>query len=72
MIKDLKALLDNAQDAMHHLAIYSSTLESIKHKHCNMIYISDEPLHVMELCNNHGIIVEVEGIDGERMSQMCR
>jgi len=37
-----------------------------------MMYISDEPLHAMELCINHGIIVEVEGLDGQQISEMCR
>jgi len=31
MIKDFSALLDNTQDAMHHMAIYCGTLEYIKH-----------------------------------------
>jgi len=37
-----------------------------------MTYILDEPLHSMELCIYHGITVQVEGVDGERISQMCR
>jgi hypothetical protein len=36
-----------------------------------MMYISDEQLHTMELCNDHGIKIQVEGLDGERISQMC-
>jgi hypothetical protein len=36
------------------------------------MYISDEQLHTMELCIYHGIKIQVEGLDGERISQMCR
>jgi len=42
MIKDFRALLDNTQDTTHHVAIYSDTRESIKHKSRNKTYISDE------------------------------
>jgi hypothetical protein len=70
MIKDFRALHDNTQDAMHRVAIYSSTLEFIKHKSRNKMYISDEPLHAMELCIYRGIKVQVEGLDGKRISQM--
>jgi hypothetical protein len=55
MIKDFRALLDNTQDAMHHVAIYCGTREFIKHKSRNKMYISDEQLHAMELCIYHGI-----------------
>jgi len=72
MIKDLRALLDNTQDATHRVAIYTGTQEFIKHKSLNKTYISDEQLHAMELCIYHGIKVQVEGLDGERISQMCR
>jgi len=41
MIKDFRALLDNTQDAMHRMAIYSGTREFIKHKSRNKTYISD-------------------------------
>ena len=71
MIKDFKALLDNTQDAMHSVAIYSGTREFIKHKSRNKTYISDEQLHAMELCICHCIKVEVEGSDGERTSEIC-
>jgi phosphoserine phosphatase len=49
-IKDFRALLDTTQDATHHVAIFSGTLEFIKHKSRNKTYISDEQLHAMELC----------------------
>jgi len=72
MIKDFRALLDNRQDAMHRVAIYSATREFIKHKSRNKTYIWDEQLHAMELCIYHGNNVQVEGLDAERISQMCR
>jgi hypothetical protein len=72
MIKDFRALLVNTQDATHCAAIYSGTRKFIKHKSRNKTYISDEQLHAMELCIYHGIKVQVEGSDGERISQICR
>jgi hypothetical protein len=72
MITDFRALLGNTQDTTHHVAIYSGTREFIKHKSHNKTYISDEQLHTMELCIQHGITIQVEGLDGERISQMCR
>jgi len=72
MIKDFKALLNNTEDTTHRVAIYSGTREFIKHKSRNKMYISDEQPHAMELCIYHGIKVQVEGLDGERISQMCR
>jgi hypothetical protein len=71
MIKDFRALLDNTQDATHRMAIYRGTREFIKHKSRNKMYISDEQLHTMELCIYHGIKVQVEGLPGEHISQMC-
>jgi len=72
MIKGFRALLDNTQDATHRVAIYSGMRGFIKHNSCNKTYISDEQLHAMELWIYHGIKVQVEGLDGERISQMCR
>jgi len=72
MIKDVRALLDNTQDATHRVAIYSGTREFIKHKCRNMTYILDDQLHAMELCIYHGHKVQVEGLDGEHISQMSR
>jgi hypothetical protein len=72
MINDFMALRANSQDAMRRAAIYSGTQEVIKH-HCrNKMNISDEQLHEMELCIYPGIKVQVEGLKGERISQMCR
>jgi len=72
MIKDFRALLDNTQDATHRLAINSGTRECIKHKSYNKMYITDEHLRSMEHCINHSINDQVEGLDGERISRMCR
>jgi len=36
-----------------------------------MTYILDEQLHAMELCIYHGIKVQVKGLEGELISQMC-
>jgi len=71
MIKDCRVLLDNMQDATHHVAIDSGTREMIKHKSRKKTYISDEQLHAMELCIYHGIKIQVVGLDCERISQMC-
>jgi len=72
MIKDLRALLDNTQDATHRPAIYSNTWYCIKYKRRNKMYISDKQMNAMELCIYHDIKVQVEGLEGETMSQMCR
>jgi hypothetical protein len=72
MIKDFRAFLNNTQDATHCPAIYSGIWEFIQHKSRNKTYISDELLHAMELCIYYGIKVQVDGLEGERISQMCR
>jgi len=72
MIKDLRAILDKTQDAMHLVPIFSGTREFIKYKSRNKTYMLDEQLHAMELCICHDIKVQVEGLEGERISQMCR
>jgi len=71
MIKDFRSLLDNTQDATHCAAIFNGTREFVKHKSRDMMYISDEKLHPMELCIYHGIKAHVEGVEGECVSQMC-
>jgi hypothetical protein len=68
--KDFGALLNNQQDAMHCVTIYNGTQEVLKHKSRNRTYISDEQRHAMVLCIYHGIMVQVEGLDGERISQI--
>jgi hypothetical protein len=72
MIYAIRALLDTTPDATHHVAIYSSTQELIKHKSRNKTYILDEQLHAMELCIYPGIKIRVEDFDGERLSLICR
>jgi hypothetical protein len=72
MKKDFRALLNNTQDATHCAAIYCSSREFIRHKSCNKTYISDEQHHAMELCIYHGITVQVEGLESERIFHMCR
>jgi hypothetical protein len=49
MIKACRALLDNTQDTLHHVATYSGTQEFVKHKSRNKMFLSDEQLHAMEL-----------------------
>ena len=71
-IKDFGALLHNTQDATHCVAIFRGNREFIKHTSHNMTYISDEQLHAMEVCIHNGIKVQVEGLDGQCISQMCR
>jgi len=70
-IKDFRALVHNTQDAIHHMAIFTATQEFIKRKSCNMPHILDEQQHAIELCIYHCINVQVKGLEGERMSQMC-
>jgi hypothetical protein len=48
----------------------NATREFLKHTSCNNTYISDEQLHATELCIYLGIKVEVEGLEGERRSQI--
>jgi len=72
LIKESTALLDNTQDAMHRVAIYSGTREVIMCKSLIMTSISNEQLHAMELCSYHGIKVQVQGLDGECISKMFR
>jgi len=71
MINDFRALLKNTEDATHRVAIHSSKRTFIKQKCRNKTYILDEQLHSMELCIYHCIKVQVEGLDGEHISQMC-
>ena len=66
MINDFRALIDNTQDATHHVAIYSSTREFVCHNSRNKTYKSDEPLHAIELWIYHRIMVQVKGSNGKR------
>ena len=72
MTKDFRSLLDKMQDATNRAPMDSGTREFIKHQTRNKTYISHEQLHAMELCIYHSIKVQVESLEGERISQMCR
>jgi hypothetical protein len=72
LIKRFRTLLDNTHEAMHRMAIYSCIWECMKYNSRNMTYNSDEQQHAMELCIYHAIKIEAQGLDGERISQMCR
>ena len=72
MMKDFRPLLDNTQDATHRMTMYNGTLEFIKHQSHNKSYISDEQLHLIDLCIYHGIMVQVEALEGERIAQICQ
>jgi hypothetical protein len=72
LIKHFRALLDNMQGTTDHVAIFNSNWRVITHMSCNMTYILDEQMHVMEFFIYHGIQVQVEGIDGAYISQVSR
>ena len=72
MMKDFRALVDNTQGTTHRVAIYSGTFKDIKPKSRNKTYISDEQLHAIELSIYHAIQVQIQGLDGEHIAQMCR
>ena len=72
MIKDFRALLDNTQDATHCVTIHNGTWQFPQPKSRNKTYISDEQMHAMERCIYYGIKVQVEGLEGERIAQICR
>jgi len=72
IIKDFRALLDIVQHATHRVAIYSGMGEFIQYIRHNKTYILDEQLHAMELCIYHGIKVQVEDLECEHISEMCR
>jgi len=72
MINDFRALLENTQYETHRVTIYNDMRESLKHKSRNNLYISDEQLHAMELCMYHGVEVQAEGLQGDRISEICR
>jgi len=71
MIKDCRVRLDNTQDATHRMLLFNGRWEFLKHKSRNKTYISDEQLHTMEFCIHHCIKVQVEGLEDERISQIC-
>jgi len=69
IIKDYRALLDTMHHGMHRTTFCNCTWEFPKHRSHNNMYISDEQMHAMDVCIYHGIKVQVEGIDGEHISQ---
>jgi hypothetical protein len=72
MIKEFRALHDNTHNAIHCTAIHSGTQEIIMLRRHNRTYISDEQLHAMELFIYDCIKVQVVGLEGECISQMCQ
>jgi hypothetical protein len=72
MIKYFKALLDNTQDATHRMTIYNGTHQFLQHMSRNKMYLLHEQLHAMEPCIYDGIVVQVERLDGEHISQNCQ
>jgi hypothetical protein len=72
MIKDFRALLGNTQDAMHCMAICRAMLECIQHHSYFKCYLSADQLHAMDLIVHHGIDLQVVGLDGEPISEMCQ
>jgi hypothetical protein len=71
MVDDFGALLNNTEDATHSVTIYNGMQECIRYTSRIKTYISDEQLHAMELCMYHGIKVQVKGLEGECISQIC-
>jgi hypothetical protein len=71
MLNDFRALVDNTQDTMHHLAIFTGMQECFKHKNRDMPYILNDQQNAMELCIYHPIKVHVQGAKGEHISRMC-
>jgi hypothetical protein len=72
MIKHFRALHDNTHDATHRAAIYISTREFVKQNSRKKTHISDEQMHAIMLCIYDAIKVQVEGFEGERISQMSQ
>jgi hypothetical protein len=70
MMKDFRVLLDDTQNETHHMAVYSSLQEFIKHRSHNKKYISNELLPAMERCSHHGTKDQVEGVASECVSPM--
>jgi hypothetical protein len=72
IIEDFREFLYNWQDSTHCVTLFKGTREILKHERPNMTYILDEQLHAMELCIYHGINVQLDGFDGEIISQICQ
>ena len=52
------------------MTMYNGTREFFKYKSRNKMDLSDEQLLAMELCIYQGINYQVEGRDGEHISQI--
>ena len=72
MLKAFRALLCNTQQAMLSMVLYNGARDILKHQSCNMMYLSHEKQHAMELCIYHGIEVQGEGLKGEHISHVCQ
>jgi len=70
MIRHFSSLLDTTQNRTHHMTMYNGTREFFKYKSRNKMDLSDEQLLAMELCIYQGINYQVEGRDGEHISQI--
>jgi len=71
MFKDFTALLDNMQDAIHRVPIYTDTWVFIRYQSHNNIYISDEQLHAIKHSICHVTQVHIEGFEAEHRSEIC-
>jgi hypothetical protein len=72
MIKVFSALHDNTQDPTHRVKMCNCLLEFFKVKSRIETYISDQQLYSTQGCIYHRIKVQVDGLDGEHISQICR
>jgi hypothetical protein len=54
------------------MTIYNSTREFLMHQGHNKMYLSDEQMNTMEICIYQGIEVQVDGLEGEHISQIGR
>jgi hypothetical protein len=70
MINHSRVVLENTKDASHCVALHSGAWKSFTHMSCNKTYISDDQLHALEVCIYHGIEAQVDGLEGELISQM--
>ena len=66
LIKDFRAVLQDMQDSMHHVAQSRGWRDFFQIQCRNKTHILDEQLHVMELSIEHGMMVHVEGYAGEQ------
>jgi len=54
------------------VTIYNGMREFMKHNSQKKMYILDEQQHAMDLCIYDGIMIQVAGLEGECISQMCQ